>query len=159
MCFDIWRFKKANNSETGFGGHHCDFEEHVPCLTVHVCMNSVMFVLEAPGASVLWGATILWQCAGSLGGTSIREGTSNRDTTVIPTGYFCFNPRCLKFVCMFIVALLKIKQLELKYLLLNLGLKWQRICLWLSFYCCCFTVVLLYHVWQKLAFSLVSSIP
>ena len=25
------------------------------CLTVHVYMNSVKFVLEAPGASILWG--------------------------------------------------------------------------------------------------------
>ena len=55
VCFDIWRFKQVNNSETGFGVHHCDFEQHVPCLTVHVCMNSVNFVLEAPGASILWG--------------------------------------------------------------------------------------------------------
>ena len=54
VCFDIWRFKQANSSETCFGGHHCDFEQHVPCLTVHVCMNSVKFVLEAPGASILW---------------------------------------------------------------------------------------------------------
>ena len=55
VCFDIWRFKQVNNSETGFGVHHCDFEQHVPCLTVHVCMNSVNCVLEAPGASILWG--------------------------------------------------------------------------------------------------------
>ena len=46
VCFDIWRFKEANNHETGFGGHHCDFEQHMPCLTVHVCMNSITFVLE-----------------------------------------------------------------------------------------------------------------
>ena len=31
VCFDIWRFKQVNNSETGFGGHHCDFEQHVLC--------------------------------------------------------------------------------------------------------------------------------
>ena len=55
MCFDIWWFKQVNNSETGFSGHHCDFEQHVPCLAVHVCMNSVKFVLKAPGASILWG--------------------------------------------------------------------------------------------------------
>ena len=55
VCFDIWRFKQVNNSETGFGVHHCDFEQHVPCLIVHVCMNSVNSVLEAPGASILWG--------------------------------------------------------------------------------------------------------
>ena len=54
VCFDIWRFKQANNSETCFGGHHCDFDQHVPCLTGHVCMNSVKFVLEVPGASILW---------------------------------------------------------------------------------------------------------
>ena len=55
VCFDMWWFKQVNNSETGFGGHHCDFEQHVSCLTVHVRMNSVNFVLEAPGASILWG--------------------------------------------------------------------------------------------------------
>ena len=58
VCFDVWRFKQANNSETGFGGQHCDFEQHVLCLAVHVCMNSVKFVLEAPGASFCVGATI-----------------------------------------------------------------------------------------------------
>ena len=46
-------FEQANNSETGFGGHHCDFEQYLPCLIVHFCMNSVKFVLEAPGASIL----------------------------------------------------------------------------------------------------------
>ena len=46
-------------------------------------MDSVKFVLEAPGASVCGGATIPWQCADSLGGASIREGASNRDITVI----------------------------------------------------------------------------
>ena len=55
VCFDIWQFKQANDSETGVGGHHCDFEQRVPCSTVYVCMNSVKFVLEAPGASILWG--------------------------------------------------------------------------------------------------------
>ena len=55
VCFDIWWFKQVNNSETGFSGHHCDFGQHVPCLAVHVCMNSVKFVLKAPGASILWG--------------------------------------------------------------------------------------------------------
>ena len=55
VCFDTSRFKQANNSETGYGGHHCDFGQHVPWLSVHVCMNSVKFVLEAPGASILWG--------------------------------------------------------------------------------------------------------
>ena len=55
VCFDIWWFKQVNNSETGFSSHHCDFEQHVPCLAVHVCMNSVKFVLKAPGASILWG--------------------------------------------------------------------------------------------------------
>ena len=58
---DIRRFKKANNSEAGFGGQHCDFEQHVPCLTVYTCMNSVKFVLQAPGASFCGGATIPWQ--------------------------------------------------------------------------------------------------
>ena len=55
VCFDIWWFKQVNNSETGFSGHHCDFGQHVSCLAVHVCMNSVKFVLKAPGASILWG--------------------------------------------------------------------------------------------------------
>ena len=31
VCFDIWRFKQVNNSETGFGGRYCDFVQHVPC--------------------------------------------------------------------------------------------------------------------------------
>ena len=55
VCFDIWRFKQVNNSEAGFGGHHCDFEQHVTCLNVHVCMNSVKYVLEVLGTSILWG--------------------------------------------------------------------------------------------------------
>ena len=55
VCFDICQFKQANNRETGFGGHRCDFEQHLPCLTGHVCVNSAKFVLEAPGASILWG--------------------------------------------------------------------------------------------------------
>ena len=54
-CFVIWWFKLVNNRETGFGGHHCDLEQHVSCLTVHVCMNSVKLVLEAPSTSILWG--------------------------------------------------------------------------------------------------------
>ena len=41
VCLDIWRFKQANNSETAFGGHHRDFEQHVPFLAVHVCMKSL----------------------------------------------------------------------------------------------------------------------
>ena len=55
VCFDIWRFKQPQNNEAGSGGHHRDFEQHVPCVTVHVCMNPVKFLLEAPGASILWG--------------------------------------------------------------------------------------------------------
>ena len=55
VCFDIWWFKQVNNSKTGFDGHHCGFGQHVPYLTVHVCINYVKFVLEAPGASNLWG--------------------------------------------------------------------------------------------------------
>ena len=62
--------KQANNSEIGFGGHYCDFEQHVPCLTVHVSMNSVKFVLEA--LLFCGGATIPWPYADSLGGASIR---------------------------------------------------------------------------------------
>ena len=90
VYFDMWRFKQVNNSETGFGGHHCDFEQHVPCLTVHVCMNSVNFGLEAPSASILWGRYSVTMCT-HLGGASIREGASNRDITVIgipQTRYF-----------------------------------------------------------------------
>ena len=86
VCFDIWRFKQVNNSETGFGGHHCDFGQHVPCLTVHVHMNSVKFVLEAPSASIFGGSysELLFSdnVQTHLGGTSVREGTSNRDITV-----------------------------------------------------------------------------
>ena len=52
-CFVMWWFKQVNNRGTGFGGHHCDFEQHVSCLTVHVCMNSVKLILEAPSASIL----------------------------------------------------------------------------------------------------------
>ena len=55
VCFDIWRLKQAKKQWSRFGGHHCDFDQHVMCLTVHVCMNSVKFVLQAPGASILWG--------------------------------------------------------------------------------------------------------
>ena len=83
VCFDKWRFKQALNSETGFGGNHCDFEQHVP------------YEFHAPGASILWGATVPWQCAysfgggGGGGGASIREGASNRDITV----YMCVRVR------------------------------------------------------------------
>ena len=81
--FDIWRFKQVNNRETGFGGHHCDFEQHMPCLTVHVCMNSVNFALEAPSASILCGALLFCDNGQThLEDASIREGTSNRDITV-----------------------------------------------------------------------------
>ena len=80
VCFDIWWFKQVNNSETGFGGHHCDFEQHVPFLAVHLCMNSVKFVLEAPGSSILWGRYYsVTMCRLSW------EGASNRDITV----FFC----------------------------------------------------------------------
>ena len=54
VCFDIWRFKQVNNSQTGFGGRHCNFKQHMPYLTVHGRMNSIKFVLEVPGA-ILWG--------------------------------------------------------------------------------------------------------
>ena len=73
VCFDIWRFKQAYNSEAGFGGHHCDFEQHMPCLTAPVCMNFVKFVLEAPSASILWGryySVTMWRL--TWGGASIR---------------------------------------------------------------------------------------
>ena len=50
--------------------------------TMYLCMDSVKFLLEAPGASILWGATILWRDADPFWGTSIRTGASNRDITV-----------------------------------------------------------------------------
>ena len=53
VCFDIWWFKQVNNSETGFGGHHCDFEQHLPCLTVHVCMNSISSYKGGGGGGAL----------------------------------------------------------------------------------------------------------
>ena len=71
VCFDIWRFKQAKNSETGFGGHHCDFKQHVPCLTVHMCMNSMKFVSEASALLFCEGAIIPRQCADSLGGAPL----------------------------------------------------------------------------------------
>ena len=64
VCFDNWWFKQANNSETCFGGHHCYFEQHVPCLAVHVCMNSEWSsYLRRPALLFCVGATIPWQCA------------------------------------------------------------------------------------------------
>ena len=36
--------------------------------TMCLCMDSVKFILEAPGAAIVWGATILWQLADYLGG-------------------------------------------------------------------------------------------
>ena len=55
-------------------------------------MNSIKFVLEAPGASILWGR--YYSGGDSFGGgggggggwlgASVREGASNRDITVIP---------------------------------------------------------------------------
>ena len=69
VCFDNWWFKQANNSETCFGGHHCDFEQHVPCLAVYVCMNSEWSsYLRRPALLFCVGATIPWQCADSFGG-------------------------------------------------------------------------------------------
>ena len=57
-------------------------EQHVACLTAHVCMNSVKFVLEAPGASIFLG--------GRVGGLLLCDnvqthlgGASNEDITVI----------------------------------------------------------------------------
>ena len=67
VCFDNWWFKQANNSETCFGGHHCDFEQHVPCLAVYVCMNSEWSsYLRHPALLFCVGATIPWQCADSF---------------------------------------------------------------------------------------------
>ena len=40
VCFDIWRFKQAKNSETGFDGHHCDFEQRMPCFISYLGMKS-----------------------------------------------------------------------------------------------------------------------
>ena len=75
VCFGIWRFKPAKSSETGLGGHHCDFEQHMPCLTVHVCMNSVKFVLVGV---LLFRDNVQTY----LGGASIREAASNRDIMI-----------------------------------------------------------------------------
>ena len=69
VCFDNWWFKQPNNSETCFGGHYCDFEQHVPCLAVYVCMNSEWSsYLRRPALLFCVGATIPWQCADSFGG-------------------------------------------------------------------------------------------
>ena len=102
VCFDIWWFKQVNNSETGFSGHQiCDFEQHVPCLAVHVCMNSVKFVLEVPGASILWGALLFRDNVQThLGGASIREGTSNRDITVCVSELGSHWFRCWSVTCL-----------------------------------------------------------
>ena len=32
VCFNIWQFKQVNNSETGFGDGHCDFEFNSACV-------------------------------------------------------------------------------------------------------------------------------
>ena len=85
MCFDIWGFKQVNNSETGFGGHHCDFEQHVSCLTVHV-WHYVFRNIRIGGTRRFYfvGALLFRDNVQThLGGTSIREGASNRDITVI----------------------------------------------------------------------------
>ena len=45
----------------------------MPCLTVHVCMNSVKFVLEAPSAAIFVGVLPFRDNVQThLGGTSIR---------------------------------------------------------------------------------------
>ena len=56
--------------------------------TIYLCMDSIKFLLEAPGASILWGATILWQHADPFGIASIRWGASNRDITVCNVLFF-----------------------------------------------------------------------
>ena len=39
--------------------------------TMYLCMDSVKFLLEAPGASISGSATILWQLADPFGGAYI----------------------------------------------------------------------------------------
>ena len=61
MCFDIWRFKQANNSETGFGGHHCDFEQHVR--TTVMSLLEAPYLIEAPTPIVTtWYYHVLLKC-------------------------------------------------------------------------------------------------
>ena len=38
VCFDIWRFKQVNNSEIGFGGHHCDLFWATRAVSKCACM-------------------------------------------------------------------------------------------------------------------------
>ena len=68
VCFDIWWFKQAKNSETGFGGHHCDFEH---CVVFNCACVYEFREVHIRGAWCFYfygGATIPWQCADSLGG-------------------------------------------------------------------------------------------
>ena len=39
---------------------------------MYLCMDYVKFLSGAPGVSILWGATILWQLTDPFGGASIR---------------------------------------------------------------------------------------
>ena len=104
VCFDIWRFKQAKTHKTCFGGHHCDFEQHVPCLTVHVCMNSVKFVSEAPGASILWGRhySVTLCCADSLGGGGVLSRTLRYDSKTA-NDYQLEHNMCPFILCIYVL--------------------------------------------------------
>ena len=82
VCFDIWRFKEVTNSETGFGGHHCDFEQHVPYLTA--CVYEFRQVRIRGAWCFYFVGALLFRdnVQTHLGDASIREGASNRDITV-----------------------------------------------------------------------------
>ena len=77
VCFDIWRFKQVNNSETGFGSHHCDFD--------WACVYEFRKVRIRGARRFYFVGALLFHgnVQTHLGGTSIREGTSNRDITVL----------------------------------------------------------------------------
>ena len=51
--------------------------------TMYLCIDSGKFLSEALGAFILWGTTILTQLGYPFGGTSIRQGTTNKDITVL----------------------------------------------------------------------------
>ena len=51
--------------------------------TMYLCMDSVKFLLEVPGSSILWGHFYFVTIADPFWGASIRQGASNRDIKVI----------------------------------------------------------------------------
>ena len=78
----------------------------MPCLTVHVCMNSVKFALEAPGASPLWGryysvtmCRLTWMAI--LLGRALLIGTLlyvdfTRDISKLVTGFIELSVQTIK---------------------------------------------------------------